>query len=67
VINFRSAATGQNAEFLHEAATRFEAVTSLLSAAAVGHVEPGDITEALPPMIAVLDDAARFVHLAGEQ
>ena len=63
----RSAATGEHAEFLHEAAQRLEAVSSLLAAAAVGHVAPSELANSLPPIVAVIDDAARFVHLAGEQ
>jgi hypothetical protein len=65
-IHTRSRATGQEAEFLHEAAQRLETVTSLLSAAALDHIAPGDLGEAVPAIIAVLDAAARFVHLAGE-
>jgi hypothetical protein len=65
-VHTRSRASGQEAEFLHEAAQRLESVSSLLSAAALGHVAPGDLADAVPPIIAVLDDAARFVGLAGE-
>jgi hypothetical protein len=66
MIHYRSKATGQEAEFLHEAAQRLEAVTSLLSAAALGHIAPGDFAEVVPPIIAVLDDAARFIDQASE-
>jgi hypothetical protein len=66
-IEHRAKATGQEAEFLAEAGHRLESVTSLLSAAALGHVALGDLADAVPPIIAVLDDAARFVHLAGER
>jgi hypothetical protein len=66
MIHACTAATGERAEFLHEAAQRLETVTSLLSAAALGHVASGDLVEAVPALIAVLDAAARFVHLAGE-
>jgi hypothetical protein len=65
-IHTRSKATGQEAEFLAEAGARLESVTSILTAMALGHV-PADAGELLPPVIAVLDDAARFVHLAGDE
>ena len=58
-------ATGQEAEFLHEAARRLEAVSSLLTSAALGHVAPGDLADSLAPLVSVLDDAARFVEQAG--
>ena len=31
----------------------------------LGHVAPGDLADSLPPLISVLDDAARFVEQAG--
>jgi hypothetical protein len=63
----RSKATGEEARFLTEASQRLESVTSLLAAAALEHVAPGDLVECVPPIIAVLDDCARFVRLAGEE
>jgi hypothetical protein len=67
VIECRSRATGQEAEFLAEAAQRLEAVSSLLAGAALGHVGAGDLVDAVTPLVAVLDDAARYVHLAGQE
>jgi len=64
-IECRSRATGQESEYLVEAAARLESVTALLTTIALDHVQ-ADIGEVLPPVIAVLDDTARFVHLAGE-
>ena len=58
-------ATGQEAQFLHEAAQRLEAVSTLLAAAALEHVAPGDLVDTVTPLITVIDDAARFVNLAG--
>jgi hypothetical protein len=66
MIHYRSKATGQEAEFLREASQRLEAVASLLSAVALGHIAVGDLADAVPPMIGVLDDAARFIDQAGE-
>jgi hypothetical protein len=66
VIHYRSKATGQEAEFLQEAGVRLESVAAILAALALGHV-PADMDVVLPPVIAVLDDAAKFVHLAGDQ
>ena len=60
-------ATGQEAEFLRETVQRLDAVSSLLAAAALGYVAPGDLADSLAPLIAVLDDAARFIELAGGQ
>jgi hypothetical protein len=53
--------------FLQEAAMRLEAAASLLSAAALGHIAPGDLAQAVTPLIGVLDDAARYVAQAGEE
>jgi hypothetical protein len=66
-IACRSRATGQEAEYLTEAAARLEAVTSVLAGAALGHLGAGDLAESVTPLIAVLDAAARFVALAGDQ
>jgi hypothetical protein len=61
----RSKASGQEAKFLREAEVRMEAAASILSAVAFGHVAT-DIDDVIVPVIAVIDDAAKFVHLAGE-
>lgn len=65
-LEHRARATGTEAGFLAEAGVRLESVSSLLSALALGHTR-ADIGDVLPPVIAVLDDAARFVDLAGEE
>ena len=64
-IECRAAATGEHAEFLMEAAQRLEAVSSLLAAGVLGHVAAGDLADSIPPLIAVIDDAAKFVQQAG--
>jgi hypothetical protein len=61
----RSEATGDEAGYLREAHRRLDSVAGVLSAAAVGHIGPEDLVGSLAPIVALVDQAARLVALAG--
>lgn len=58
---FRSRATGEEADRLNEAQLRLEAAARLVAAVVLGEVEPGDV---MPAVLGLIDRAAEEVRRA---